>query len=160
MKGLLALMVCAGATSAIAGPANRRAASPLDSYRVVFLEAEPTSPVRQTSRGDAMVDAGRVAATRCPPRGCTKTIVKKRFRLRIDSTGPARFVRLSAFLQGDGGREQVRLDGRLLSSIPQVIAPSMAVRQAGAHTLEIEVPASEPPGPLDHTIVWLVEDAR
>lgn len=63
-------------------------------------------------------------------------------------------------MQNDMPGQRVRIDGRLLTSVPQLIDASVPVGIAVAHTLEIEVPVSEPAGLLAQNIVWLVEAAR
>jgi len=89
-----------------------------------------------------------------------RTVVRRQFRLRIDGAAATRFVSVRAFLQEDSLGQRVRIDGRLLTSTPQLIGGATPRGVAVAHTLEIEVPASEPAGLVNHNIIWLAEDAR
>jgi hypothetical protein len=77
-------------------------------------------------------------------------------RLRIASRNPAtRFARLTAYLQVDDPHCRVRVDGILLSSVPQVIDARAPVGRPLAHTLQIEVPAAAPAGALQSSITWV-----
>lgn len=153
---ILALLPLAAAVDA----APSRGVRPADELRLVFLDADASAPVRQSPFGDAALDVGRVVATQCPRSGCMRTVVKRRFRLRVDGAGTSRFVRVRAHLQTEMPGQRVLVDGRLLTSTPQLIDSVVPVRVAVAHTLVIEVPVSEPEGLLAHAIVWLVEDIK
>jgi hypothetical protein len=154
---LLALEIAAG--TAAASPA--RPARPVDEFRLVFLDGDARAPVRQGAYDDATIDVGRVIATRCPSHGCMRTVVRRQFRLRVDAVATtARIVRTYAFVQGDVPGHQLRVDGRLLTAGPQIIDATVPLGVTVAHTLEIEVPISEPAGMLADNIVWLAEDVR
>jgi hypothetical protein len=154
---LLALASAAG--NATASPA--RLARAVDEFRLVFLDGDDRAPVRRGAYDDATIDVGRVVATRCPSRGCVRTVVRRQFRLRVDGVATtARYVRTQAFVQHDVPGHQVRVDGRLLTSAPRLIDAITPLGVAVAHTLEIEVPVSEPEGMLAENIIWLVEDVR
>lgn len=150
-------------TSAISGAAASpvRPAVPIDELRLVFLDGDDRAPVRQGSSADATIDVGRVVAARCPSHGCMRTAVRRQFRLRIDGVATtARTARTHVFLQNGMPGHRVRLDGRLLSSAPQLVDPVVPLGVAVVHTLEIEVPSSEPAGMLNENLVWLAEAAR
>jgi hypothetical protein len=133
----------------------------MDEFRLVFLDGDDRAPVRQGGHDDATIDIGRVVAARCPSRGCMRTVVRRQFRLRIDAIATAaRVVRTYAFVQSDVPGHRVRVDGRLLTAGPQIIDVTIPLGVAVAHTLEIEIPISEPPGMLAESIVWLAEDVR
>ena len=132
---------------------------PAEELQLVFLDGDERAPVRRAAYGDATLDVGSVRAQRCGARGCASTIIKRRFRLRVDGRG-SRFVRVRAFLQDDTPGQRVRIDGRLLTSAPQLVGAAIPLRVAVSHTLEIEIPTSEPDGMLTRTIVWLVEDTQ
>jgi hypothetical protein len=154
---LLVLGLAAG--SATASPV--RLSRPVDELRLVFLDADERAPVRQGAHDDATIDVGRVVAARCPSRGCVRTVVRRQFRLRIDGVATtARAARTYAFVQNDMPGHRVRIDGRLLTSGPQLIDATTPLGVAIAHTLEIEVPISEPDGMLNESIIWLAEDVR
>jgi hypothetical protein len=141
--------------------APARLSRPVSELRLVFLDGDDHAHVRQGAYDDATIDVGRVVAARCRSRGCVRTVVRRLFRLRIDGGATtARVARTRAFIQNDVPGHQVRLDGRLLTSSPQIIDAGIPVGIAVAHTLEIEVPTSEPEGLIADNIVWLVEDTR
>jgi hypothetical protein len=129
--------------------------------RVIFLDGDGDSPVRRGALDDATMDVGRVVAGRCGSRLCGRTVVRRRIRLRVDGRrGARRFVRVRAFVQNEMPGHRVRVDGRILTSAPQLIDAVAPLGVPVAHTLEIEVHASEPPGMLSQTIVWVAEDDR
>jgi hypothetical protein len=87
-----------------------------------------------------------------------RMVVTRRFRMRVDSSSTtARFARIRAFVQASVPGQQVRLDGRLLTSAPQLVDPVLPLGITVAHTLELEVSTSAPAGALTQSIIWLVE---
>jgi hypothetical protein len=160
MRILITLLV-AGLTAGTTAASPVRLLRPADELRLVFLDADERAPVRQGAHDDATIDVGRVVAARCPSRGCVRTAVRRQFRLRIDGIATnARAARTYAFLQNDVPGHRVRLDGRLLTSGPQLIDATIPLGVAMPHTLEIEVPLSEPEGLLNESVLWLAEDVR
>lgn len=160
MRLLITLLAVSTAVADVAA-APARPARPVEELQLVFLQGDDRAPVRQNASDDASLDVGRVVAGRCRARPCTTTLVQRRFRVRVDGRSTtARFARVQAFVQNDMPGQRVRIDGRLLTSVPQLIDASVPVGIAVAHTLEIEVPVSEPAGLLAQNIVWLVEAAR
>jgi len=138
-----------------------RPARPAEEFRLVFLDGDDRAPVRQSAYDDATIDVGRVVATRCASRGCMRTVVSRRFRLRVDAVATsARYVRTQVFLQSDVPGHRVRLDGRLLSSAPLMIDANVPLGVATIHTLEIEIPISEPAGMIAENLVWTAEGSR
>ncbi|HVK88804.1 MAG TPA: hypothetical protein VM513_32010 [Kofleriaceae bacterium] len=144
--------------AALAMPAV--AAAGPEPFRLVFLDADPGASVRQGAGDSATIDVGRVVARTCGGRACMRTVIQRRFRLRVDGQSSGRFVRVSAFVQHDVPGQRVKLDGRILSTMPQVVDAARPLRMPVAHMLEIEVSASQPEGPLAESIIWIVEDAR
>lgn len=140
------------------GASPARTVAPRDELRLVFLDADDAGSVRSGAASSAAIDVGRVVADNCA-NGCMRTIVKRRFRLRVEG-GTARLVRVRAFVQDNWNGQRVRIDGRTLSSMPQLIDAAVPMRVAVTHTLEIDVPTSEPPGALSHSIVWLAEEVQ
>jgi hypothetical protein len=118
--------------------------------------------------GDAAVlEVGQLSAARGAARtraardghGHAQSIVDRRqiaVRLR-SASGRARFARLQASLKVEDPRCRVRIDGIVLTQVPQLIDAAAPVGAAVAHTLEIEVPVSEPPGVLATEITWLAD---
>jgi len=153
------LVVVSAAASAAASPA--RPAAPADAFRLVFLEGDAQASVRRDGADDATLDVGTVVAARGPSRGCLRTVVRRQFRVRVDGVATtARFVRTRAYLQSDAPGHRVRLDGRLLTAGPQLIDAMIPLGVPVAHTLEIEVPITEPPGLFAESIIWIAEDVR
>lgn len=94
-----------------------------------------------------MVDTGFIAG---------KT--RRKFGIRIGP--PSREARghatLRAFLETDDPHCIVRLDGVVLGTQPRVIDRFTPIGITTTHRLEIEVPASAPPGALMTNIGWSV----
>jgi len=107
--------------------------------------------------GNPLLDLGRIVATPARARA-SSTLVRREIAIRLVSgdqvTGTAR---LSAWLQADDRRSQIRVDGRLLSDVPLIIDAAAVIGTAVRHAIEIEVPYSEPAGPLVSTITWRAE---
>lgn len=110
-RALLMLAVVLPVLAADARPSRSKGGRVADEYRLVFLDGGP------------VVDVGRIVDSA----GDMRTVVKRTFRLRIDGNGTARFVRVSAFVQGDGGRQRIRLDGMVLTSAPRLVSASTRV---------------------------------
>jgi hypothetical protein len=84
----------------------------------------------------------------------TRRIVRVRLRA---ATASVRFARLSARLDGGAGGCIVRVDGVRLGPMPQLIDASAPIGLAVSHTIEFDVPASEPAGAVAASITWLAE---
>ena len=153
-----ALVLFAAVTEVSAAPTRQTRLG--EELSLVFLAGDSTA-VHRDGYDSAVIDVGRVVAGNCPSRGCTRTVVKKRFRLRVDGRASAtRFVRVRAFVQVDIPGQRIRIDGRLVTSLPQQVGAATPLGVPVSHLLEIEVPASEPAGSITQDIVWLVEDVR
>jgi hypothetical protein len=108
---------------------------------------------------DALLDLGTVsgsaegAGTRSRTWTIRRSIV---LRLRSDTgvRGPAR---VWVSLASDTPRVRVKLDGRVLSTAPQLISPNAPVGRPLNHNLEIEVSSSAAPGPLETILNWSAE---
>jgi hypothetical protein len=61
---------------------------------------------------------------------------------------------LTASRDVSDSRCSLRIDGQALGSAPLVIDARAAVGTVTVHTLEIEVPESAAPGPLNASISW------
>ena len=160
MRILLTLLALLPAIPDV-GAAPARLSRPSNDLRLVFLGSDERAPVYRGGTDDATIDIGRVVAAKCSTRGCMRSVVRRQFRVRVDGNGTAtRLVRTRAFIQDDVPGHRVRVDGRLLTTIPQIIDAAIPLGAPVPHSLEIEVPISEPEGALNQGIVWLVEDAR
>jgi hypothetical protein len=160
MRLLITLLALFPAVADVAA-APARLARPVEEFQVVFLEGDDRTSVRGAGPDDATIDIGRVVAGRCAPHRCFSTVVRRRFRVRVDGRSTsARFARMLAFVQNEMPGQRVRINGRLLTSAPLLIDPSAPLGVPVAHTLEIEVSTAEPEGLLAQNIVWLAEAAR
>jgi hypothetical protein len=72
-------------------------------------------------------------------------------RIGTERTG---FAPLRAHLQSDDGRCRIRVDGKTLTAVPQVIDPLAPLGQAVAHILEIEIATTAAEGPVAASISW------
>jgi hypothetical protein len=114
--------------------------------------------------GEGFLDVGRISAdgrhgttSRRSAKGAW-TFTRCRVRVRVDSTSGAKgFVNLRAFVQTDDGRARVRVDGVVLSSVPQTVDAHAIVGMAVSHTIDIEVPISAPEGQLNTAITWVAD---
>jgi transglutaminase-like putative cysteine protease len=70
------------------------------------------------------------------------------------SNGVRGSVVLSAWLSAPDPHCVIRVDGVVLSSVPAIIDPQLAVGTESIHRIEIEVPVSAPEGPLAGAIQW------
>jgi hypothetical protein len=160
MRLLLTLLALFPAVADVAA-APARLTRPVEEFQVVFLEGDDRASVRSGAHDDATIDIGRVVAGRCASHRCLSTVVRRRFRVRVDGRSTtARFARMHAFVQNEMPGHRVRIDGRLLTSAPLLIDAAAPLGVPITHTLEIEVPTSEPEGVLAQNIVWLAEAAR
>lgn len=138
-----------------------RAAIVLFALAPVLASAAPPRRVRPDRELRAVIlDGGTVdvGSIRCTTR-CKSTAVKRRFRLRVEGASTARFARVRAFVQVDVPGQRIRIDGRLIGTMPILVDAASPLGIAVGHTLEIEVPATEPAGLVTQTINWLVEDS-
>lgn len=163
MRRLIGVLALGPVVAVAAAPAAGPVPPATDELRLVFLEADPAAPVRQYGGdpGEATLELGAVSAADCPLRSCVRTAATRSFRMRVDGVATtARAARTYAFVQDGVPGHRVRIDGRLLTAGPQLIDAAIPLGVAIAHALEIEVPLSEPAGPLRETIGWLAEGAQ
>jgi hypothetical protein len=106
---------------------------------------------------DSSLDLGTIAGTPAQTRA-RSTIIHREFAIRLlSSSNPTGMAIVSAWLQVDDRRARVRIDGRLLSDAPLVVDADAVIGSAARHTIEVEVPYSEPAGPLVSRITWRAE---
>jgi hypothetical protein len=127
---------------------------------ISFASLDSSGGMAGSGRSDAVVNLGLVSAWPTPPGAVRKsvtTVVVRRVSVRVDGPSELRFVRLSARLADDDPRCRVHVDGVRLSSALQLLDASVRLGTAAAHTIRIEVPHAEPPGPFLNAIEWLAE---
>jgi hypothetical protein len=81
------------------------------------------------------------------------TILRRMVTVRI-GTGRTGFAPLRASLQADDGRCRIRVDGKTLTAVPQVIDPLAPLGQPVRHVIEIEIASTAAEGPVSASISW------
>ena len=91
-------------------------------------------------------------------RGVPSFEVGRQIQIRASrrSGSPGRVV-LSASLARDPFPATLTLDRTPLSTVPQVVAQDLPLNSTTEHRLELLIPESAPPGPLDIDIIWHTE---
>jgi hypothetical protein len=108
------------------------------------------------SGGGGTMDFGRLPLR--PGRHAHAVGARKIVRVWLRAVaGAAHFARLYATLDNASGGCIVRVDGIRLGPVRQLIDGRAPVGAAVSHTIDIEVPASEPPGTVLAPIAWLAE---
>lgn len=163
MKNSLAALVGILIAASHAEAASPSALRPVGSSEVTirFVPAENVSDLHETVSGEALVELGSLSAFRQPLEWDARrqsATIRRRVTVDLQSRSSlARFATVRAFLATDDGRSRVRVDGIPLSSTPQLIEARARLGSATTHTIEIEIPASMPAGPLFSSITWIVE---
>jgi hypothetical protein len=109
------------------------------------------------SAGSNVLELGRVSYQ--PPShggrrgGPPVSIVRRTVTVRIGA-GRTGFAPLRAALSGSDGRCRIRVDGRTLTTVPQVIDPLAPLGQPVAHVVEIEIADTAAEGPVSASIAW------
>lgn len=127
-------------TSAVAGGRRRTAAaSPApEELAIVFVGMDG-------SRNDALLDAGTA----------TSGTKQKTFGIRLDATsGMTGTAVLRAWLESNDGRTAIRIDGKPLGTVPQVIDAHTPLGRVTTHRIEIVVPADVSEGTFASAIRW------
>lgn len=127
-------------TSAVAGGRRRTAAaSPApDELAIVFVGMDG-------SPNDALFDAGTA----------TSGTKRKTFGIRLDATsGMTGTAVLRAWLESNDGRTAIRIDGKPLGIVPQVIDAHAPLGRVTTHHIEIVVPADVSEGTFGSAIRW------
>jgi hypothetical protein len=134
---------------------KRRAAAPAtDRISIAFVDV-PAAASSLASRGsDGWLDVKTL--TRRWSSADRNTTVQRRIGLRISRSGSVVWgtAVVSARLESWDGRAVIRVDGRRLSETPTIIDARSPVGSTTFHTIEIEVPATAPEGPLAASIAW------
>jgi hypothetical protein len=150
MRVALSALVLLASTPVMAASAE----TPLSIH---FVDAQATGG------GEAWLGLGRVSARSCgftSRRRCVaSTVTRRRVGVRVEGAGRG-FVRLQAYVPATDPRVRVRVGGVLLGPTPQLIDPGAPLGVVVHHVLELEVPASEPPGRLETAITWVAETDR
>jgi hypothetical protein len=119
---------------------------------------------RGGSTGDALLDAGRLVAcwssrTRARMTALPPVTLERRVGVRITSrSGRRGFARLRTYLETLDPRVLVSVDGVVLTTAPRLVDAQAPIGSTVSHRVDVEVPASEPPGAFASRIVWEVEE--
>lgn len=126
---------------------------------VSFGPADGSSWSARGGAGAATLNLGAVSAnlTDGAVRKARTTVVVRRVSVRVDGPAGTLFARLSARLASDDPRCRIHVDGVRLSATPSVLDASARLGAARAHTIRVEVPFAEPPGPFLSAIEWQAE---
>jgi hypothetical protein len=165
MTALLAALLLA--TLATSAPPQRKRAPVVT--EAVATALNPRSPdieivvvgaVEDTAPGGANVlELGRVSyqpRKDAGRRSARATLLRRIVTVRI-GTARSGFAPLRAALSGDDGRCLVRVDGKTLTAVPQVIDPLAPLGQAVTHVIEIEIAATASEGPVSASISWTAD---
>jgi hypothetical protein len=149
---ILALLVAIAAP--LSAGRRRAVAPPSGMLSIEFVDVPSAAAGLFAAGPDAWID---LAAVR-QEAGTTGSSLRQRrqFAVRIVRSGGLSWgtVRLTASRAVSDSRCSLRIDGHALGSAPMVIDARAEVGAVILHTLEIEVPVSAAPGPLDASISW------
>jgi hypothetical protein len=85
--------------------------------------------------------------------------LERRVGVRITSrSGRRGFARLRTYLETSDPRVLVSVDGVVLTTAPRLVDAQAPIGSTVSHRVDVEVPASEPPGAFASRIVWEVEE--
>jgi hypothetical protein len=134
---------------------RRRAVGPPSGVLSIEFVDVPSAPAALFAAGsDAWIDLAAVSQEA----GTTGRSLRlsRQFAIRIVRSGGLSWgtVRLTASRDVTDSRCSLRINGQALGSTPLVIDARAAVGAVTVHTLEIEVPESVAPGPLNASISW------
>lgn len=150
---ILALLIAISAVPLSA--ARRRAvAPPPGELSIEFVDVPSSSASLFAAGPDAWIE---LAAVRQEAGEAGSPLrVRRQFAIRIIRSGGLSWGKVSLTASRDvyDSRCSLRIDGQALGSTPLVVDPRAAVGTVTIHTLEIEVPESAAPGPLNASISW------
>jgi hypothetical protein len=143
---IVSLTVAASACVAAPAAPIREAASGLALH---FVPVEGTT--RTAADREAFMDVGPMSAER-GTQGGRSIVVRQRVGLRLE--GPYARARVSISLPTQAPGTTVRVNGRVISAIPQVIDSAHRVGVTVVHEVELTVPAHVPAGPFLSNLLW------
>jgi hypothetical protein len=170
MTVLIAALLLGTITASPIPPAPPRNRTPIASQAVANALEPKRRDIEITVVGDVedgapgttnIVELGRVSYWPGTPTAARSegrrsqpfTLVRRVVTVRI-GTERTGFAPLRASLQTDDGRCRIRVDGKTLTAVPQVIDALAPLGQAVPHVLEIEIPATAAEGPIAASISW------
>jgi hypothetical protein len=149
---ILALLIVVAAP--LSAERRRAVAPPSGVLSIEFVDVPSATAALFAAGSDAWIDLATVSQEA----GATGPSLRRRrqFAIRIVRSGELSWgtVRLTASRDVSDSRCSLRIDGQALGSTPLVIDARVAVGTVIVHTLEIEVPESAAPGPLNASISW------
>ena len=127
-----------------------------DSVSIEFSDPGSSDGHLTAAGNDAWLDLNRIADN---GKSRERRIrVLRRFAVRVVRQGSIAggSATLTARLDSDDRRATYRIDGHPLSRVPFTVDAHVPIGKLEVHTLEIDVPASAPEGPLAASITWEV----
>jgi hypothetical protein len=150
---ILTLMI-AIAAAPLSAARRRAVAPPSGVLSIEFVDVPSAAAALFAAGPDAWIDLATVSQGT----GATGSSLRLRrqFAIRIVRSGGLSWgtVRLTASRDVSDSRCSMRIDGQALGNAPLVIDARAAVGTVIVHMLEIEVPESAAPGPLNASISW------
>jgi hypothetical protein len=144
------------AASALHGQLRRRAVSPVDdTISIEFVDVAAGDGSLTRAQGNAWLDVGTVFKREQREKGIR---VRRAIGMRLVRSGGVQYgtARLTAKLQSWDGQSSVRIDGQPLTSAPLLVDSRAPIGPVLTHRMEIVVPETGKPGPIDASIVWEV----
>jgi hypothetical protein len=149
---ILALLVAIAAP--LSAERRRAVAPPSGVLSIEFVDVPSAAAALFAAGSDAWIDLAAVSQEA----GASGPSLRwrRQFAIRIVRSGGLSWgtVRLTAARDVSDLPCSLRIDGQALGTTPLVIDARAAVGTVTLHTLEIEVPASAAPGPLNASISW------
>jgi hypothetical protein len=126
---------------------------------VSFGPADGSGGIARSGSSEAVANLGSVTAhlADASARRARTTVVVRRVSVLVDGPQGVLFARLTARLASEDPRCRIQVDGVRLSATPRVLDANVRLGVARAHTLQVEVPFSESPGPFLSAIEWQAE---
>jgi hypothetical protein len=103
----------------------------------------------------AVLDAGTIV-WRGGRRNATVTVRTVQMRIGSPSQEARGTATLRAFVESADRNCAIRVNGTLLTTVPQIVQRHAPIGIAIPHRIEIEVPTSAPDGPLQTSVGWEV----
>jgi hypothetical protein len=133
---------------------RRTVTPPSGVLSIEFVDVPSAASVLFAAGSDAWIDLAAVTQEAGTTGASLR--LRRQFAIRILRSGALSWgtVKLTASRDVFDSRCSLRIDGQLLGNTPLVIDARAAVGTVTVHTLEIEVPQTVAPGPLNASIAW------
>jgi hypothetical protein len=151
---ILALLIVTMVTAPLCAERRRAVVRPSGVLSIEFVDVPSAAAALFAAGSDAWIDLAAVSQTAGPAGSPLR--LRRQFAIRVVRSGvlAGGTVRLTAQRDVSDARYSLRVDGQPLGNTPLIIDARIAVGTVTTHILEIEVPGSAPPGPLNASISW------